>query len=333
MKDAVVVTGGAGYIGSHICKALQKQGFLPIVIDNLVRGHKDFVKWGPLFIGNVGDQALLQEVFTRYKPLAVIHCAAFAYVHESFSMPQSYYRNNVAESLALLEMMQKHQIHNIIFSSTCATYGHALEQPITELHPQKPVSPYGRTKLAVEWILKDFAECNLLKYGILRYFNAAGADLEGEIGERHIPETHIIPRIIEAALGLENELVIYGNDFSTHDGTAIRDYIHVQDLAVGHIKALLHLLEGKSSFEVNLGSGNGTSIKEIILEVEKITARKVPYQIAPSRKGEPSILISSIAKAKSLLGWDPNHSEVSTILTSACAWIEASLIAGKTLCR
>ena len=325
MEPAVLVTGGAGYIGSHICKGLKKAGYHPLVLDNLSRGHEEFVKWGPLYIGNAGDKNLLKHIFETHNPIAVVHCAAYAYVPESFVYPDAYYRNNVVESLALLEMMQACSVNKIIFSSSCATYGLPLEQPIGENHPQNPINPYGRSKLAVEWVIKDFGESFGLKYGILRYFNAAGGDLEGEIGESHDPETHLIPLLLKAAMD-NSEFSLFGTDFPTRDGTAVRDYIHVQDLAAGHIKALERLLESNLSFEVNLGSGRGTSIYEMIEAVEAITGKQLQIRLAPRRNGDPAILVSCTKKARMLLSWDPQCSDLQSILTSAWNWTHSNCL-------
>lgn len=318
----VLVTGGAGYIGSHICKALKGEGFFPVVLDTLQRGHAEFVKWGPLKVGRVGDKELVKEIFLQYKPVAVIHCAAYADVSESFSCPEIYYQNNVGESLALLQAMKESSIEKLIFSSTCAIYGDTAEDSIAEEHPQLPLSPYGRSKLFVEKIIQDLAATYPLRYGILRYFNVAGADPEGEIGEKHQPENHLIPKLLEASP--ENIFSIYGSDFPTPDGTAIRDYIHVQDLAEGHVKALKYLFKGGDSFAVNLGAGKGFSVKEVVQAAQSVIRTPISIQFAPRRKGDPARLVSNIQKASSLLRWYPKCSDLTTIFTTAWAWSQAS---------
>ena len=236
--DAILVTGGAGYIGSHTCKALAKAGFLPVAFDNLSTGHAYAVKWGPFIQGDLNDRAKLDEAIKNYNPKAVLHFAADALVTESMENPGKYYRNNVGSSIALLEAMRDHGIGSLVFSSTCATYGDPKFTPITEDHPQAPISPYGRSKLMIEQIIADFEKAHGLKSAVLRYFNVAGADSETEIGENHTPETHLIPTVIQAALGIRSEVVVYGTDFPSKDGSAVRDYVNVQDLAAAHVGAL-----------------------------------------------------------------------------------------------
>ena len=254
----ILVTGGAGYVGSHACKALSENGFLPITVDNLVYGHEWAVKWGPLVRGDISDRAVLDHVFSTYKPAAVLHFAAFAYVGESVISPDKYYRNNVAGTITLLDAVRDHGCSRLVFSSTCATYGIPHKIPIKEDHEQKPINPYGWSKLMIEQILRDYEKAYGLHHAILRYFNAAGADPEGEIGEDHDPETHLIPLTILAALGQRKYIEIYGTDYPTHDGTAIRDYIHVTDLANVHVRALQHLVQGKGSLCLNVGTGSGS---------------------------------------------------------------------------
>ncbi len=320
MTESILVTGGAGYIGSHTCKALAKAGYTPVVYDNLSTGHAYSIKWGPFVQGDISDHARLAETIASFKPKAVIHFAANALVIESVQNPAKYYRNNLAGTLTLLETMQEHNVKNLLFSSTCATYGHPQFTPITEDHPQAPVSPYGRTKWMAEQMMNDFSTAYGLKTIFLRYFNAAGADLETQIGENHTPETHLIPSIIQAALGLKEEIVVYGTDFPTRDGSAIRDYIHVQDLADAHVRALQYLLEKETSAAINLGTGKGTSVLEIIDAVQKFCGKKIPVRLESRRPGEPSTLTANSHKAEELLGWHPTFSELPILIESAWKW-------------
>jgi UDP-glucose-4-epimerase GalE len=316
----ILVTGGAGYIGSHTCKALSKAGFFPIVYDNLSTGHAYAVKWGPFIQGDLNDKAKLQEAFTDYRPKAVIHFAADAIVTESMGNPGKYYRNNTGSSIALLEAMRDHRVEHLIFSSTCATYGVPLSTPIAENHPQSPISPYGRSKLMIEQIIADFERAHGLSSVMLRYFNAAGADLASEIGENHTPETHLIPTIIQTALGMKKEIVVYGTDFETKDGSAVRDYIHVQDLSDAHVAALQWLLKFKKTLALNLGTGTGYSVLEIINAVQKFCGIPLPIRIENRRAGEPAILTASNTLANELLGWSPRVSDLHTIIESAWKW-------------
>lgn len=320
MPKTILVTGGAGYIGSHTCKALKKAGFTPIVYDNLSTGHAYAVKWGPFVQGDLQDKPLLQKTFQEYRPSAVLHFASDALVIESIQNPAKYYRNNIVSSLCLLEAMKEAHVKKLVFSSSCATYGHPQFSPITEEHPQLPISPYGRTKLMVEQMIQDFGV-----YGLdcvsLRYFNAAGADLEGEIGENHTVETHLIPSLIFTAMGLRKEFVIYGTDFDSHDGSAVRDYIHVQDLAAAHVAAL-HL-NAPGLTPINLGTGKGLSILEIVREIEIFCGKKIPVRKEPKRAGEPGVLTANNSKAKRLLNWTPLVSDLPTLIRSAWQWHEA----------
>ena len=272
-SQCVLVTGGAGYIGAHACKALSNAGYTPVTYDNLVYGHRAAVKWGPLEEGDISDRRRLELVFHQYKPIAVMHFAAYAYVGESVENPAKYYRNNTAGTLSLLESMKKCSIDKFIFSSTCATYGMPNQIPIVENHPQNPINPYGRSKLMIEWILRDFSAAYDLKYVALRYFNAAGADPQGEVGEKHNPETHLIPLVLDVAAGKSKDIKIFGNDYPTADGTCIRDYIHVTDLARAHVLALERLLDGAASDFYNLGQGQGFSVKEVVEQVSKVTGK------------------------------------------------------------
>lgn len=318
--ESILVTGGAGYIGSHVCKTLSKKGFLPIAYDNLSTGHAYAVKWGPLIEGELTDQSKLDHVFHEYQPKAVMHFAANAIVVESMMNPAKYYHNNLFSTISLLEAMQRANIDLLVFSSSCSTYGHPHYIPITEEHPQSPINPYGRTKLMIEQMLSDFETAYQIRSVKLRYFNVAGADLEMQIGEDHSPETHLIPSIIQGALGLREELVVYGTDFSTTDGSAVRDYIHVQDIADAHVLALKYLLENKRSVSFNLGTGKGFSALEIINAVQKYSGKSIPVRLEQRRAGEPAVLVASSDKAKEILGWSPQYSDLEILIDSAWKW-------------
>lgn len=320
MSAPVIVTGGAGYVGSHSAKALADAGYNPVTVDNLGRGFREAVQWGPLEIGDTSDRAFLDHVIERWKPKAVIHFAAFSYVGESVTDPALYYRNNVMGTLTLLEALRDHGIRNLVFSSTCAVYGVPDAVPIVETEKRQPISPYGASKLMVEQILSDFGTAHGLRSVALRYFNAAGADPGGTIGENHDPETHLIPLAIDAALGHGPELKVFGDDYPTPDGTCIRDYIHVADLASAHVKALAYLEGGGESVALNLGTGTGLSVKQIIDAVAAGAGHPVPHTIGPRRPGDPPALYADPRKAKSLLGWEPQHSDVDTIVQTAVAW-------------
>lgn len=320
MKPAVLVTGGAGYIGSHTCKALANAGFEPVTLDNLVYGHRAAVKWGPLIEGDLENRDLLRSTIAKFDPVGVIHFAAYTYVGESMSDPGKYFRNNTGGTLNLLEAMQERGVQQIVFSSTCATYGLPERVPIGEDEKQLPVNPYGESKLFVERMLSWYHHCLDLNYAALRYFNAAGADHEGELGEDHDPETHLIPLVIQAALGQRERVEIFGTDYETPDGTAIRDYIHVADLADAHVRAMRHLLDSGPSLQLNLGTGTGHSVREVISAVERIGGRPVPVQTAPRRHGDPPVLIANSELAHSALGWRPEHSSLDEIVRSAWRW-------------
>jgi UDP-glucose-4-epimerase GalE len=327
MNDAqkyVLVTGGAGYIGAHACKVLAKAGYTPVTYDNLVYGHPQAVKWGPLEEGNIADRERLETVMSRYQPKAVMHFAAYAYVGESVEKPSKYYRNNVAGTLTLLESMRNCGIDKIIFSSTCATYGMPERIPIAEDHPQNPINPYGRSKLMIEWILKDFAAAYDMRYVSLRYFNAAGADPDAEIGEDHDPETHLIPLILDAAAGKRAQIEIFGTDYDTPDGTCIRDYIHVTDLADAHLLALEFLLEDGHSHIFNLGNGNGFSVREVIAAAAKITGCDIPCLESHRRPGDAPVLIGSSDKIRKILGWRPGFNDIDSIIETAWKWQKKS---------
>jgi UDP-arabinose 4-epimerase len=325
----IIVTGGAGYIGSHACKALAEAGFTPICFDNLSRGHKWAVKWGPLEVGDILDENRLSDVLHKYKPSAVMHFAALSYVGESVTNPLEYYLNNVIGSYSLLKNMLSHEIEKIIFSSTCAVYGNPSDIPLTEKHIKNPINPYGNTKAVVENMMEDLSLITKIKYVSLRYFNAAGADLDGEIGELHNPETHLIPLVLQTAAGSRTHIDVYGNDYATPDGTCIRDYIHVTDLADAHIKALEYLLEGGKSNIYNLGTETGYSVNEIIDQASIITGKEIATLIAPRRPGDPPSLIADSTKIRQELNWKLRYSELGSILSTAWNWQHLNLDSSK----
>lgn len=313
-----MVTGGAGYIGAHVCKALSMTGYTPITYDNLVYGHRSAVKWGPLEVGDISDRERLEGVMRKYNPIAVMHFAAYAYVGESVENPAKYYRNNVAGTLTLLEAMRICGIDKTIFSSTCVSYGMPEHLPIAEDHPQNPISPYVRSNLMIEWILDDFA--NDMQYVSMRYFNVAGADPEGEIGENHAPETHLIPLVLDVALGKREQIDIYGTDYETSDGTCIRDYIHVSDLADAQLLSLEYLIGGGPSNARNIGIGNGFSIREVIATASKISGRDISFCESDRRAGDPSVLIGTSEKIQNVLRWKPVHNSLESIIETAWRW-------------
>ena len=319
---AILICGGAGYIGSHINKELHKEGYETVVFDNLVYGHKEAVKWGNFVQGDLAKEADIESVFQKYKIDAVFHFAAYAYVGESVEEPEKYYLNNVANTLNLLKVMRKYGCNKFIFSSTCATYGEPDRVPITEDMPQRPINPYGATKLMIERILRDYKQAYGLEFVVLRYFNAAGADPEGEIGESHSPETHIIPLVLDAAGGQRPDIKVFGTDYDTPDGSCIRDYIHVTDLATAHVLALHHLEQGKGSDFFNLGNEKGTSVLEVIESVKRVTDREFNVVMAPRRAGDPAMLVGGSAKAKSVLGWKPLYADIDSIVKHAWYWHE-----------
>ncbi|MCS7233883.1 MAG: UDP-glucose 4-epimerase GalE [Synergistetes bacterium] len=320
MDEYVLVTGGAGYIGSHVNKLLNLKGYKTIVVDNLVNGREGFVKWGKFILGDIGDEALLGLIFKNYRVKAIMHFSAFADVGESVSEPIKYYINNVNNTLILLKKAIESNVKYFIFSSTCAVYGNPLRIPIDEKHPTDPINPYGRSKLIVEYALKDFELAYGLKYVSLRYFNAAGADPEGELGEWHERETRLIPITLKVALGKVEHLEIFGDDYNTPDGTCIRDYIHVSDLAKAHILALEYLFNGGNSDVFNLGIGRGFSVKEVIRAVEEVTGRKVRFVIGDRRPGDPPVLIADASKARKVLGWAPEFTDIKDIIKTAYLW-------------
>jgi len=317
---SILVTGGAGYIGSHTCKALRQAGFTPVSYDNLSRGNAEAVKWGPLEIGELADRARLREVITRHRPLAVVHFAALAYVGESNEKPAAYYGNNVGGTAALLEVMQEADLRHIVFSSSCAIYGTPKTVPIAEQCPEAPINPYGTSKMICERMLRECATAFPLSFMALRYFNAAGADPDGEIGECHVPETHAIPLLLDAAAGATDGFTIFGDDYPTADGTCIRDYIHVTDLAVAHVAALRSLIDGAESAALNLGTGRGWSVSELVEAVRRITNHDLSVRTGPRRPGDPPVLVADATRARHQLGWEPRHSDLATQVAHAWAW-------------
>ncbi len=328
----VLVTGGAGYIGSHACKALSQAGFEPVTIDNLSRGFKEAVKWGPLEVADVGDEEHLQAIVEKYKPRAAMHFAAFAYVGESVENPPLYYRNNVGGSRSLIKALQAGGNLPLVFSSTCAVYGEPNQVPISETAIKDPINPYGRTKLLVEQMLMEAESATGLRSVSLRYFNAAGADPDGEIGESHNPETHLIPLALEAAAGARPPLQVFGTDYPTPDGTAVRDYIHVADLAEAHVQALNYLLDGRPRTALNLGSEKGFSVREVLHSVERVTGRPVPAADIERRAGDPPRLVANSDRARSVIGFNPHRSaDLDHIIATAWVWMQQQMKADKAL--
>lgn len=316
----ILVTGGAGYIGSHTAKALALNHDRPIVLDDLSTGHAHNVKWGPLVRASLSDTALVRSVLKEYKIESVVHFAGSALLAESVARPLSYFQNNVGGTLSLLEAMLDAGVKDIVFSSSCATYGLPLSVPITEDQPQKPINPYGDSKLVIERVLEWVGRARQVRWVALRYFNAAGADPDGELGEEHEHETHLIPLAIGAALGHRKHLQIFGTDYPTPDGTAIRDYIHVTDLASAHICALQYLHCGEQSRAFNVGTGSGASVLEVIAKVGLVGGQAVPTVAAPRRTGDPPVLVASPENARRLLQWQPSHSSLETIIRTAWRW-------------
>ena len=319
---SVLVTGGAGFIGSHACKSLANSGFLPVAYDNLCRGHGDAVRWGPLEFGDIADKTRLREVLDKYQPAAVMHFAAFAYVGESVERPLLYYSNNVGGSAVLLGAIVDYGNLPLVFSSTCATYGMPEKIPITEDHPQRPINPYGFTKLVVERMLSNCSAAYQLRWVSLRYFNAAGSDPDGEIGEVHDPETHLIPLVVKSAQA-GFPVRIFGTDYDTPDGTCIRDYIHVTDIAEAHIRALKYLLDGGESCALNLANSRGYSVREVISTAERVCGRTIPTSIAQRRAGDPPALVGSAERAKAIIGWTPSRSELHVQIRDTWNWFQS----------
>jgi len=319
---SVLVTGGAGYIGSHAAKALSRAGYEVVVFDNLAAGHREAVRYGELVEGDITDVAAVRDALRRRGIFAVMHFAAFLDVGESVREPARYYRNNLVGALSVLEAMVAEGVRLFVLSSTCATYGEPIETPIPETHPQRPINSYGETKLAVERALPHFERAHGLHSVALRYFNAAGADPDGEIGEDHSPEIHLIPRTIAAATGGPG-LQVFGDDYPTPDGTCLRDYVHVADLADAHVRALDRLVKTGASGAYNLGTGHPYSVRDVIETVERVTARTVPWTLAPRRPGDPAALYAAAGKAKAELGWEPRFPDLESIVRTAWGWHRA----------
>jgi len=318
----ILVTGGAGYVGSHYLLHERGRGREAVVLDSLARGHRKAVLGALLVEGNVADRAILDRIFTGFPIEAVVHFAAFAYVGESVCDPGLYFRNNVVSTLALLEAMVSHGVSRLLFSSSCATYGVPESVPIHEQHVQKPINPYGESKLACERMLEAFDRAHGLRYAALRYFNAAGADEEGRIGESHDPETHLIPLALQVAAASRAELDIFGADYPTADGTCVRDYVHVMDLAAAHGLALERLMDGSPSFVLNLGSERGHSVREVVRACERATGRSIRMAEQPRRPGDPAVLVASADRARQELGWRPRYGDLEAIARTAWRWLQ-----------
>jgi UDP-arabinose 4-epimerase len=320
MTKAVLVAGGAGYVGAHTCKSLARAGFLPVVLDNLSTGHRDFVRWGPLVQADLHDTSTITDTIRRHDCVAVLHFAAFALVGESVTEPAKYYDNNVVGTLSLLAGMRAAGCDALVFSSTCAVYGQPAQVPIVEDTRPDPINPYGASKLMVERILSDFRPAYGLRSIALRYFNACGADPENEIGELRDPETHLIPRAMMALQGHVADFAVFGSDFDTPDGTAIRDYVHVADLADAHVAALRHLLSGAPGGVFNLGTGRGHSVREVLDAIEREAGERLPDVTGPRRAGDPAVLVADPVRARNELGFDPMLSDLATIVRTSWAW-------------
>ena len=316
-NKTILVTGGAGFIGSHTCKLLRDEGYNPVVYDNLTTGHRNLVKFGPFINGDVCDGVAFRRAIETYRPESVIHFAASAYVGESVAEPDRYYRNNVVGLLSVLDTMMQCNVPKIVFSSSCATYGIPDTLPISETLPQRPINPYGETKLIGEWIIRNYARAFGLKAVMLRYFNASGADCNGLLREMHDPETHLIPRALMAAAGTIPHLDVFGDDYPTEDGTCLRDYIHVDDLADGHLRALRYLDDHSGPAAFNLGTGKGTSIREIVACIEELFGVTIKVRVLPRRIGDPASLYADASLAGDVLKFKPRYSDLRTIIESA----------------
>ncbi|GHC11493.1 UDP-glucose 4-epimerase GalE [Thermomonas carbonis] len=319
MTDTILVTGGAGYIGSQMVKALRQAGYRPVVLDDLSSGHRNAVRGEELHVGDVGDAAFVDRVLAEVQPAAVMHFASFIQVGESVADPGKYFRNNVTATQTLLDAMRARGILRFIFSSTAAIFGDPQYVPIDEAHPKSPINPYGRSKWFVEQLLEDYDHAYGLKSVCLRYFNAAGADPDNEIGERHDPETHLVPLILQVASGRRPHIGVYGDDYPTADGTCVRDYVHVADLCDAHLLALRQLLGGAGSARYNLGNGNGFSVREVIDTARRITGHPIPVVMEPRRAGDPPSLVADAAAARAALGWTPRYADLHTIIGHAWA--------------
>jgi UDP-glucose-4-epimerase GalE len=316
----ILVTGGAGYIGSHTCKVLARHGFEPVVYDNLSRGNRWAARFGMFELGDVGDAARVRSVFEKYRPSALIHFAAYAYVGESVASPLLYYRNNIGETASLLQTLIDFEPTPVVFSSSCATYGVPSRLPISEDHPQQPINPYGYSKLVVEQMLRDVDAAHGVRSVSLRYFNAAGADPEAEIGEAHEPETHLIPLVLAAARD-GTAIKVFGNDYDTADGTCIRDYVHVLDIADAHVRALKYLIDGGATCAINLANERGYSVLEVVAAAERVTGKSIQVELVPRRLGDPAVLIGALQRARALLGWKPERSDLESQMRDAWRWM------------
>lgn len=319
-KNKVLVVGGAGYIGSHMVRLLQDQGRSVLVLDNLSSGFADALSGAELIVGDVVDAALLDSIFTIHSIDAVMHFASYIQVGESMVNPAKYYENNVAKTLVVLSAMVRHNVKSFIFSSTAAIFGNPISPVIDERHPQNPINPYGRSKWIIEQLLQDYELAYGLQSVCLRYFNAAGAQPDASLGERHAPETHLIPLAILAALGQSGALKVFGSDYSTPDGTCVRDYVHVCDLASAHLLALEHLRAGGSSLRLNLGNESGYSVKQVLASVEEVVGKAVPHDVVGRRAGDPAVLVANSALARKTLGWRPQYPALADIVAHAVAW-------------
>jgi UDP-glucose 4-epimerase len=315
----ILVTGGAGYVGSHCCAALAKAGHVVVAYDDLSNGHAEFVKWGALERGDVRDKTRLREVFSAHRPSAVVHCAALIEVGKSANDPGRFYDVNVAGTVAVLEAMRDSGCHTMVLSSTCATYGWPQSIPMDETHPQTPLSPYGWSKLLAERAVRESARSDQIRYALLRYFNAAGAAPDESIGERHHPESHALPLALFTLLGRQSRFKVFGGDYETRDGTCLRDYVHVLDLARAHVSALDQLMQGSPNFEINLGSGSGVTVLELLAVIERVTGQSVPHDIVARRTGDAPALLADNSLAQAALGWAPQHG-IDEIVQSAWRW-------------
>ncbi len=321
MAQTILVTGGAGYIGSHVCKALAKAGFRPVAYDNLIQGHRWAVRWGPLELGELSDGDRLDAVIAAHRPAAVMHFAAHIAAGESVDDPGKYYDNNVSGLLSLLAAMRRGGVDRLVFSSTAAVYGTPRYAPIDEGHPQEPINPYGASKMMAERVLADFAHAHGIRTAALRYFNAAGADPDGEIGEAHDPETHLIPIVLETAAGLRPEVVVFGDRYATADGTCVRDYVHVADLADAHVRALRWLADRTGAHAFNLGNGEGFSVRQVIEAARRVTSRPIRARVEAAREGDPATLVADASHARAVLGWRPRYHSLDTQLSHAWRWL------------
>ncbi|MBL8670633.1 MAG: UDP-glucose 4-epimerase GalE [Alphaproteobacteria bacterium] len=323
-RGTVLVTGGAGYVGSHACKALAAAGYRPVAYDSLFRGHRWAVRWGPLEVGDITDRARLEAAMAAHRPVAVLHFAALAYVGESVADPGLYWRTNLGGTVAVLDAMRAQGTRAIVFSSSCTTYGMPDRVPIDEDHPQRPISPYGWSKFTAEQAIRDYGAAHGIGWAILRYFNAAGADPDGETGWDHDPETRLVPLALRAT-DPAFPLSVLGTDYPTPDGTCVRDFVHVSDLATAHVAALDRLLAGRASAAVNLGTGTGHSVRQVIAAAERVTGRPVHARTAPRRSGDPPSLVADVRRAGAVLDWLPEHSEIDRIVADAWRWMTEGL--------